>query len=36
MFPPSGSTGLIPPSHFQARPLLTLPRMAPTWLSDIP
>uniref|UniRef100_A0A8I5TLH1 Coiled-coil alpha-helical rod protein 1 n=2 Tax=Pongo abelii TaxID=9601 RepID=A0A8I5TLH1_PONAB len=32
----SGSTGLIPPSHFQARPLLTLPRMAPTWLSDIP
>ncbi|XP_073894629.1 coiled-coil alpha-helical rod protein 1 isoform X11 [Macaca fascicularis] len=36
MFPPSGSTGLIPPSHFQARPLSTLPRMAPTWLSDIP
>uniref|UniRef100_A0A2I3T7W2 Coiled-coil alpha-helical rod protein 1 n=2 Tax=Pan troglodytes TaxID=9598 RepID=A0A2I3T7W2_PANTR len=32
----SGSTGLIPPSHFQARPLSTLPRMAPTWLSDIP
>ncbi|XP_025239545.1 coiled-coil alpha-helical rod protein 1-like isoform X2 [Theropithecus gelada] len=36
MFPPSDSTGLIPPSHFQARPLSTLPRMAPTWLSDIP
>ncbi|KAL4676467.1 hypothetical protein H8959_010612 [Pygathrix nigripes] len=36
MFPPSGSTGLIPPSHFQARPLSTLRRMAPTWLSDIP
>ncbi|XP_063488582.1 coiled-coil alpha-helical rod protein 1 isoform X7 [Symphalangus syndactylus] len=36
MFPPSGSTGLIPPSHFQARPLSTLPRIAPTWLSDIP
>ncbi|XP_067608480.1 coiled-coil alpha-helical rod protein 1 isoform X6 [Pseudorca crassidens] len=29
MFRPSGSTGLIPPSHFQVRPLPTLPRMAP-------
>ncbi|XP_016070298.1 PREDICTED: coiled-coil alpha-helical rod protein 1 isoform X2 [Miniopterus natalensis] len=36
MFRPSGSTGLIPPSHFQARPLPTMPRMAPTWVSDIP
>uniref|UniRef100_A0A8C5UJZ6 Coiled-coil alpha-helical rod protein 1 n=1 Tax=Microcebus murinus TaxID=30608 RepID=A0A8C5UJZ6_MICMU len=36
MFPPSGSMGLIPPSHFQARPLSTLPRMAPSWVSDIP
>ncbi|XP_032504051.1 coiled-coil alpha-helical rod protein 1 isoform X4 [Phocoena sinus] len=36
MFRPSGSTGLIPPSHFQVRPLPTLPRMAPTWVSDIP
>ncbi|XP_025773146.1 coiled-coil alpha-helical rod protein 1 [Puma concolor] len=36
MFRPSGSTGLIPPSHFQARPLPTLSRMAPTWVSDIP
>ncbi|XP_072801483.1 coiled-coil alpha-helical rod protein 1 isoform X5 [Vicugna pacos] len=36
MFRPSGSTGLIPPSHFQARPRPTLPRMAPTWVSDIP
>ncbi|XP_060045410.1 coiled-coil alpha-helical rod protein 1 isoform X2 [Erinaceus europaeus] len=35
MFRPSGSTGLIPPSHFQARPLSTVPRMAPTWASDI-
>ncbi|XP_059794297.1 coiled-coil alpha-helical rod protein 1 isoform X4 [Balaenoptera ricei] len=35
MFRPSGSTGLIPPSHFQVRPLPTLPRMAPTWVSDI-
>ncbi|XP_053458650.1 coiled-coil alpha-helical rod protein 1 isoform X2 [Nycticebus coucang] len=35
MFPPSGSKGLIPPSHFQARPLSTSPRMAPTWISDI-
>uniref|UniRef100_G3T5J7 Coiled-coil alpha-helical rod protein 1 n=1 Tax=Loxodonta africana TaxID=9785 RepID=G3T5J7_LOXAF len=32
----SGSTGLIPPSHFQARSLPTLPRMAPTWVADIP
>lgn len=32
----SGSTGLIPPSHFEARPLPTKPRMAPTWVSDIP
>ncbi|XP_074188744.1 coiled-coil alpha-helical rod protein 1 isoform X6 [Rhinolophus sinicus] len=36
MFRPSDSTGLIPPSHFQARPLPTKPRMAPTWVSDIP
>ncbi|XP_019651492.1 coiled-coil alpha-helical rod protein 1 isoform X1 [Ailuropoda melanoleuca] len=36
MFRPSGSTGLIPPSHFQARPLPTVPRMAPTWASHIP
>ncbi|XP_036731414.2 coiled-coil alpha-helical rod protein 1 isoform X2 [Manis pentadactyla] len=36
MFRPSGSTGLIPPSHFQAHPLPTLPRMAPSWVSDIP
>ncbi|XP_043305971.1 coiled-coil alpha-helical rod protein 1 isoform X4 [Cervus canadensis] len=36
MFRPSGSTGLIPPSHFQVRPLPTLPRMAPTWASDTP
>nr|BBG43769.1 coiled-coil alpha-helical rod protein 1 [Pseudorca crassidens] len=36
MFRPSGSTGLIPPSHFQVRPLPTLPRMAPRWVSDIP
>ncbi|XP_025152299.3 coiled-coil alpha-helical rod protein 1 isoform X2 [Bubalus bubalis] len=36
MFRPSGSTGLIPPSHFQVRPLPTLPRMAPTWVSDTP
>ncbi|EPQ03758.1 Coiled-coil alpha-helical rod protein 1, partial [Myotis brandtii] len=35
MFRPSGSTGLIPPSHFQARPLPAMPRMAPTWVSDI-
>nr|XP_055186044.1 coiled-coil alpha-helical rod protein 1 isoform X4 [Nyctereutes procyonoides] len=35
MFQPSGSTGLIPPSHFQAH-LPTVPRMAPTWVSDIP
>lgn len=32
----SGSTGLIPPSHFQAQPLPAMPRMAPTWVSDIP
>uniref|UniRef100_A0A8D1XQ84 Coiled-coil alpha-helical rod protein 1 n=1 Tax=Sus scrofa TaxID=9823 RepID=A0A8D1XQ84_PIG len=32
----SGSTRLIPPSHFQARPHPTLPRMAPPWVSDIP
>nr|XP_020038935.1 coiled-coil alpha-helical rod protein 1 isoform X2 [Castor canadensis] len=36
MLPPSGFAGLIPPSHFQARPLPTVPRMAPTWVSDIP
>uniref|UniRef100_G1PH68 Coiled-coil alpha-helical rod protein 1 n=1 Tax=Myotis lucifugus TaxID=59463 RepID=G1PH68_MYOLU len=36
MFRPSGSTGLIPPSHFQARPLPAMPRMAPSWVSDIP
>ncbi|XP_041490707.1 coiled-coil alpha-helical rod protein 1 isoform X2 [Microtus oregoni] len=35
MLPPSGFAGLVPPSHFQARPLPTLPRMAPTWASDI-
>ncbi|XP_003505909.2 coiled-coil alpha-helical rod protein 1 isoform X1 [Cricetulus griseus] len=31
MLSPSGFAGLVPPSHFQARP-----RMAPTWASDIP
>ncbi|XP_028743806.1 coiled-coil alpha-helical rod protein 1 isoform X2 [Peromyscus leucopus] len=36
MLPPSGFTGLVPPSHFQARSLPTLPRSAPTWASDIP
>ncbi|XP_029387497.1 coiled-coil alpha-helical rod protein 1 isoform X2 [Mus pahari] len=36
MLPPSGFAGLVPPSHFQARPLPTLPRMAPTWASDVP
>ncbi|XP_005087687.2 coiled-coil alpha-helical rod protein 1 isoform X3 [Mesocricetus auratus] len=36
MLPPSGFAGLIPPSHFQARPHPTLPRKAPTWASDIP
>ncbi|XP_052018989.1 coiled-coil alpha-helical rod protein 1 isoform X3 [Apodemus sylvaticus] len=36
MLPPSGFSGLVPPSHFQARPLPTLPRMAPTWTSDVP
>ncbi|CAH6790135.1 Cchcr1 [Phodopus roborovskii] len=36
MLPPSGFAGLVPPSHFQARPLPTLRRMAPTWASDIP
>ncbi|XP_020954106.1 coiled-coil alpha-helical rod protein 1 isoform X4 [Sus scrofa] len=36
MFRRSGSTRLIPPSHFQARPHPTLPRMAPPWVSDIP
>nr|KAF6504258.1 coiled-coil alpha-helical rod protein 1 [Rousettus aegyptiacus] len=36
MFRPSGASGLIPPSHFQARPLPTMPRMASTWVSDIP
>uniref|UniRef100_A0A8C6W907 Coiled-coil alpha-helical rod protein 1 n=1 Tax=Nannospalax galili TaxID=1026970 RepID=A0A8C6W907_NANGA len=36
MLPPSGFAGLVPPSHFQTRPLPTLPRMAPTWASDIP
>uniref|UniRef100_A0A452FBF9 Coiled-coil alpha-helical rod protein 1 n=1 Tax=Capra hircus TaxID=9925 RepID=A0A452FBF9_CAPHI len=37
LFPPRpSSTGLIPPSHFQVRPLPTLPRMAPTWASDTP
>ncbi|MBZ3870255.1 Coiled-coil alpha-helical rod protein 1 [Sciurus carolinensis] len=30
-----GFTGLIPPSHFQARPLPTPSRMAPSWVSDI-
>ncbi|KAM6184023.1 coiled-coil alpha-helical rod protein 1 [Erethizon dorsatum] len=36
MLPPSGFAGLVPPSHFQARPLPTQPRVAPTWVSDIP
>ncbi|XP_077017377.1 coiled-coil alpha-helical rod protein 1 isoform X2 [Tamandua tetradactyla] len=36
MFRTSGSTRLIPPSHFQARPLHSVPRMASTWVSDIP
>ncbi|XP_047651524.1 coiled-coil alpha-helical rod protein 1 isoform X2 [Phacochoerus africanus] len=36
VFRRSGSTRLIPPSHFQARPHPTLPRMAPPWVSDIP
>ncbi|KAL1764965.1 coiled-coil alpha-helical rod protein 1 isoform X4, partial [Sigmodon hispidus] len=36
MLPPSGFSGLVPPSHFQSRSLPTLPRMAPTWASDIP
>ncbi|XP_062041768.1 coiled-coil alpha-helical rod protein 1 isoform X2 [Lepus europaeus] len=36
MFQPAGVSGLMPPSHFQARPLSTVPRMAPTWASDIP
>ncbi|XP_059099844.1 coiled-coil alpha-helical rod protein 1 [Peromyscus eremicus] len=36
MLPPSGFAGLVPPSHFQARSLPTLPRSAPTWASDIP
>ncbi|XP_075411455.1 coiled-coil alpha-helical rod protein 1 [Tenrec ecaudatus] len=31
----SGSPGLIPPSHFQARSLPTVPRMTPTWAPDI-
>ncbi|XP_007949651.1 coiled-coil alpha-helical rod protein 1 [Orycteropus afer afer] len=35
MLRPSGSTGLIPPSHFQARSLPTLPRMAPSWVSNV-
>ncbi|XP_038954867.1 coiled-coil alpha-helical rod protein 1 isoform X5 [Rattus norvegicus] len=36
MLPPSGFDGLVPPSHFQARPLSTLPRMASTWASNVP
>ncbi|XP_012886560.1 PREDICTED: coiled-coil alpha-helical rod protein 1 [Dipodomys ordii] len=36
MLPPSGFTGLMPPSHFQARPFSNPPRMAPTWASDFP
>ncbi|XP_042539982.1 coiled-coil alpha-helical rod protein 1 isoform X4 [Dipodomys spectabilis] len=36
MLPPSGFTGLMPPSHFQARPFSNPPRMAPTWVSDFP
>ncbi|XP_034380745.1 coiled-coil alpha-helical rod protein 1 isoform X6 [Arvicanthis niloticus] len=36
MLPPSGFAGLVPPSHFQARPLPTLPRMGPSWASDVP
>ncbi|XP_013365267.1 PREDICTED: coiled-coil alpha-helical rod protein 1 isoform X3 [Chinchilla lanigera] len=35
MLPPSGFAGLVPPSHFQARPLPTQPRVAPTWISDV-
>ncbi|KAM5262879.1 coiled-coil alpha-helical rod protein 1 [Ctenodactylus gundi] len=33
MLPPSGFAGLIPPSHFQARPSPAQPRMASTWVS---
>ncbi|XP_019487416.1 PREDICTED: coiled-coil alpha-helical rod protein 1 isoform X3 [Hipposideros armiger] len=36
MFRPTGSTGLIPPSHFQVRPLPAMPGMAPTCVSDVP
>ncbi|KAM4834815.1 coiled-coil alpha-helical rod protein 1 isoform 2-T2 [Thomomys bottae] len=36
MLPPSGFSGLMPPSHFQVRPQSNLPRMAPTWVSDFP
>ncbi|XP_040852976.1 coiled-coil alpha-helical rod protein 1 isoform X2 [Ochotona curzoniae] len=36
MFQPSGLSGLIPPSHFQTRPISTRSRMAPTWASDNP
>lgn len=36
MLPPSGFAGLVPPSHFQARPLPAQPRVAPAWVSDIP
>ncbi|XP_023577593.1 coiled-coil alpha-helical rod protein 1 isoform X2 [Octodon degus] len=34
MLPPSGFSGLVPPSHFQVRPLPTQPRVAPAWVSD--
>ncbi|XP_010641775.1 coiled-coil alpha-helical rod protein 1 [Fukomys damarensis] len=36
MLPPSGFSGLVPPSHFQARPFPLQPRVAPTWGSDVP
>ncbi|XP_049621294.1 coiled-coil alpha-helical rod protein 1 [Suncus etruscus] len=36
MFRPSDTNRLIPPSHFQALPLSTLPRKAPTWVPHNP
>ncbi|XP_021506955.1 coiled-coil alpha-helical rod protein 1 isoform X2 [Meriones unguiculatus] len=36
MLPPSGFAGLVPPSHFQARPFSTLSRTTQTRASDIP
>ncbi|XP_004847095.1 coiled-coil alpha-helical rod protein 1 isoform X8 [Heterocephalus glaber] len=36
MLPPSGLSGLVPPSHFQARPFPAQSRAAPPWVSDIP